>query len=59
MGRVYKSVELLPEIAEKFGQFLKANGVYYEASGCYNLIHFEVLVNEAETEVVNMWLEEE
>lgn len=55
--RKWKSVEVTKEIAEKLRRFLKVKGIRYEASGCYNLIHFQILVNERETEKINTWLE--
>ena len=32
----------------EFKMFLKANGFRYEASECFGLIHFEVLLNDEE-----------
>ena len=55
--RKWKSVEVTREIADKLRRFLKVKGIRYEASGCYNLIHFQILVNERETEKINTWLE--
>ena len=54
---IYKSVELSPSIAEQFKIFLKKNKIKYEASSCYNLIHFEVLVDDELTSRCNDWLE--
>lgn len=57
MKRFY-GVELNKEDAEKLKVYLKENGIYFEPSACYNLIHFEIKVDEAELEKVNKFLEE-
>ena len=57
--RIYKNVELDKATADKFGKFLKANNIYYEASGVGMMTHFEVLVDESETELCNNFLESE
>ena len=51
------NVELNKEDAEKLKAFLKLNGIYYEPSSCYNLIHFEIKVDEAELNMVDKFLE--
>ena len=56
MKRFY-SVELPQEQAEKLKVFLKQNKIYFEPSACYNLIHFEIKMNEEEAEKVNGFLE--
>ncbi len=56
MKRFY-SVELNKEDAEKLKVYLKENGIYFEPSACYNLVHFEIKVNEAELAKVNAFLE--
>ena len=56
MKRFY-SVELNKEDAEKLKSYLKDNGIYFEPSACYNLIHFEIKVNEEELKKVNGFLE--
>lgn len=53
----FYSVELNKEDAEKLKVYLKENGIYFEPSACYNLIHFEVKVDEAELEKVDGFLE--
>ena len=53
----YYSVELNKEDAEKLKAYLKDNGIYFEPSSCYNLIHFEVKVDDAELKMVNDFLE--
>ena len=55
--RKYCNVELNKEDAEKLKVFLKRNGIYYEPSACYNLIHFEIKVDEAEFKMVDDFLE--
>lgn len=54
----FYNVELNKEDAEKLKAYLKDNGIYFEPSSCYNLIHFEVKVDEAEAEQVNKFLAE-
>lgn len=56
MKRFY-NVELNKEDAEKLYDYLKANGIYFEPSSCYNLIHFEVKVDDTELKMVNDFLE--
>ena len=53
----FYNVELNKEDAEKLKAYLKENGIYFEPSSCYNLIHFEVKVDEEELEKVNGFLE--
>lgn len=55
--REFYSVELDKAKAERFKVYLRANGIYFEPSACYNLIHFEVKLNEAELKMVNEYLE--
>ena len=57
MKRFY-NVELNKEDAEKLKVYLKENGIYFEPSACYNLIHFEIKVDEAELDKVNKFLAE-
>lgn len=54
----FYNVELNKEDAEKLKAYLKDNGIYFEPSSCYNLIHFEVKVDEMELEKVNKFLAE-
>ena len=51
------SVELNKDDAEKLKGHLKANGIYFEPSSCYNLIHFEIKADNKEVEKVNSFLE--
>ena len=53
----FYSVELNKDDAEKLKAYLKAEGIYFEPSSCYNLIHFEVKVDDAELNKVNAFLE--
>ena len=53
----FYSVELNKDDAEKLKAYLKSNGIYFEPSSCYNLIHFEVKVDEKELAKVNAFLE--
>lgn len=55
--REFYNVELNKDEAEKFKAYLKANGIYFEPSACYNLIHFEVKMNKVELKMVNEFLE--
>lgn len=50
------NVELSKEDAEKLKAYLKDNGIYFEPSSCYNLIHFEVKADEEELDKVNAFL---
>lgn len=53
----YYNVELNKDDAEKLKTFLKLNEIYYEPSSCYNLIHFEMKMDEAEVKMVDEFLE--
>lgn len=53
----YYNVELNKDDAEKLKAYLKAEGIYFEPSSCYNLIHFEIKVDEEELKKVNDFLE--
>lgn len=55
--KTFYNVELDKADAEKLKVFLKENGIYFEPSECYNLIHFEVKADETELEKVNAFLE--
>ena len=57
MMKKFYGVELNREDADKLKVYLKANGIYFEPSECYNLIHFEIKMDEAEFEKVNKFLE--
>lgn len=53
----FYNVELNKEDAEKLKVYLKENGIYFEPSACYNLIHFEINIDEEEVKKVNAFLE--
>ena len=56
MKRFY-NVELNKDKAEKLKSYLKENGIYFEPSACYDLIHFEIKADKKELEKVNSFLE--
>ena len=56
MKKFYR-VELSKDDAEKLKSYLKTNGIYFEPSACYNLIHFEIKADETELKMVNEFLE--
>lgn len=51
--RTWKKVELNKADAEIFRKYLKENDFYYKPSGCFNLIHFEIYVNEIEAKTIS------
>ena len=53
----FYNVELNAEQAEELKVYLKENNIYFEPSACYNLIHFEVKMDNEEFEKVNKFLE--
>ena len=53
----FYNVELNMDEAEKLKVYLKENGIYFEPSACYNLIHFEIKMDKAELKMVNEFLE--
>lgn len=53
----FYNVELNQKNAEKLKAYLKENGIYFEPSACYNLVHFEVKADKEEFEKVNKFLE--
>lgn len=54
--REWKSCEVSKGLADELRVFLKGNEIKYEPSSCYNLIHFEMLVDNLETNLVNQYL---
>ena len=54
--RKWKSVEVTREIADRLRRFLNVKGIRHETSGCYNLIHFQIFVNETETAKIKRFL---
>lgn len=55
----YRNCELAKGTAEKFKAFLKRNNIKYEASEAGHLIHFECLMDDAQMELANRFLDEE
>ena len=53
----YYNVELQPAKAEDLKVFLKNEGIYFEPSACYNLVHFEIKADENEAMKVNAFLD--
>lgn len=51
------NVELTVGNTVAFTEFLRNNNIKYETSGCYNLIHIEVYVNENERDMCDTFLE--
>lgn len=55
--REWYNVELPKTKAELLKAYLNDYGIYFEPSEMYYLIHFEILMNEKETSLVNTFLE--
>ena len=56
--RKWLNTELTKDEAEMLKDFLDENDIEYEASEAYNLIHFEINVNEYEKEAINEFIDE-
>lgn len=56
--RKWLNTELTKDEAEMLKDFLDENDIEYEASEAYNLIHFEINVNEYEKEAINGFIDE-
>ena len=56
--RKWLNTEVTKEEAEMLKDFLNENDIEYEASEAYNLIHFEINVNEYEKEAINGFIDE-
>ena len=57
MEKKYTSVELNPGAEEMaFKAFLRQHKIKAESSGCFNLVHFEILVDEVERELCDEFL---
>lgn len=54
--RTWKNVELNKADAEFLKTTLKLFSIRYEPSSCGDLIHFEILCNDAETELIDAFL---
>lgn len=52
------NIELDKDSALAFQAFLIENEIAYEPSECFNLIHFEILLNDFSLATVNKWLDE-
>ena len=50
------NVELEKTEAERLKMFLRGYGAKYETSGCFNLIHFEILCDLYDLNVINWFL---
>lgn len=57
MRRLNYSVDLPREKADKFNHYLKENGIAFEPSENYKLIHFEMYMNPEEVGLVSLWLD--
>lgn len=47
------------DIARQYIVYFRENNIYFEASGCGELTHFEVLMTDAELDAFNNWIKEE
>lgn len=56
MLRMWYSVELNEQKADQFNRYLKANGIKFEPSQAYNLIHFECFMTIEELNAANKYL---
>ena len=56
--RKWLNTELTKDEAEMLKDFLDENDIEYEVSEAYNLIHFEINVNEYEKEAINGFIDE-
>lgn len=51
------STELPKEKSGRFKEFLRDNHIRYEASECFDLIHFEVFVTKAQAEDADSFID--
>jgi len=58
MTRTWKNVELNQNDANELKDFLNDYDIEFESSECYDKIHFEILVDEYESEAINDFLDE-
>ena len=56
IGRLWYSVELTLDNAEIFREYLRENGIKFEPSGCYNLVHFECYMTNEERKAANKFI---
>lgn len=56
--RTWKNVELKEKDAKRFRSFLRESEIKFETSGSeYGYTHFEVYIDNSETEICNVFLE--
>lgn len=56
--RTWLNTEVTTEEAEMLRDFLDENDIEYETSEAYDLIHFEINVNEYEKDAINCFIDE-
>lgn len=56
--RTWLNTEVTTEEAEMLKEFLDENDIEYETSEAYDLIHFEINVNEYEKDAINCFIDE-
>lgn len=56
--RTWLNTEVTVEEAEMLKDFLDENDIEYETSEAYDLIHFEINVNEYEKDAINYFIDE-
>lgn len=56
--RTWLNTEVTKEEAEMLKDFLDENDIEYETSEAYDLIHFEINVNEYEKDAINDFIDE-
>jgi hypothetical protein len=56
--RTWLNTEVTTEEAEMLKDFLNENDIEYETSEAYDLIHFEINVNEYEKDAINCFIDE-
>jgi hypothetical protein len=56
--RTWLNTEVTKEEAEMLKDFLDENDIEYETSEAYDLIHFEINVNEYEKDAINCFIDE-
>lgn len=56
MKEKYYNIELIKEDADLLKKYLHTNKIYFESSGCGNLIHFEIKLNKIQYENANNFI---
>lgn len=56
--RTWLNTEVTKEEAEMLKDFLDENDIEYETSEAYDLIHFEINVNDYEKDAINCFIDE-